>query len=87
MTDFVQQHVDRVEILSTKLHEALVKGDSGAYVARTGSLLRSKTLRNLETRKVFETVMSASNQLPQNDAKKHCRFWSKRTMLDALKKW
>lgn len=88
MTNFVQQHSERVSVLAAKLYEGLISGDEGAYVAKTGSLLRSKTLRSRETRKAFAVIVQAAVGSPceeeQNDRKEK-RFWSKRVVLDALK--
>ena len=60
MTNFVQQHSDRVSVLAAKLYEALISGDEGAYLAKTGSLLRSRTLRSRETRKAFAVIVEAA---------------------------
>ena len=88
MTNFVQQHSERVSVLAGKLYDALISGDQGAYVAKTGSLLRSRTLRSKETRKAFAVIVEAAVGSPvqneENDRKEK-RFWSKRVVLDALK--
>ena len=60
MTNFVQQHSERVSVLAGKLYDALISGDQGAYVAKTGSLLRSRTLRFKETRKAFAVIVEAA---------------------------
>ena len=85
MTNFVQQHSERVSVLAGKLYDALISGDQGAYVAKTGSLLRSRTLRSKETRKAFAVIVEAAVGSPvqneENDRKEK-RFWSKRVVLD-----
>ena len=86
MTDFVQQQRDRVAILATKLYEGLVAGDNGAYLAKTGSLLRSNTLKSKETKKAFGIIVTASHRDPSwdNDQSER-RFWSKKTVSEALR--
>lgn len=87
MKDFAEQRACRVQRLAAKLHEALIEPDSGSFVARTGSLVRSNTLRTKSTRKAFRTILEASHDpdLSENDLS-DTRFWAKRCMLDALKK-
>lgn len=82
--DFAEQHAQRVKQLCLKLHEALILPDSGAYLAKTGSLLKSKTLRNKDTRKKFNVILEAAMET-LNDESKGSRFWSKSVCLDAVK--
>ena len=86
MPDFLEQRKCRVQILADKLYEGLIAGDGGAYLAKTGSLLRSNTLKAKETKKAFGIILEASKQeeLPPNDNGDR-RFWSKRIVHDALR--
>ena len=83
MSKFSEQQAQRVEKLASKLHEALVSGDSGAFLARTGSLVRSATLRTRETRRAFAIILQAA---PNADNDGDIRFWSKKVVEKAIKK-
>ena len=91
MAAFAVQQKNRVERLAQKLYEGLIAGDGGAYLARTGSLLRSTTLRTRETREAFHIILQACTDEEishANDKQKQRdkRFWSKRCVENALRK-
>ena len=89
MKDYAEQRACRVKRLAAKLHEALIEPDGGSFVARTGSLVRSNTLRSKSTRHAFKTILEASNRPDgfENDCStSDSRFWTKRCMQDALQK-
>ena len=87
MKDYAEQRACRVKRLAAKLHEALIEPDGGSFVARTGSLVRSNTLRSKSTRKAFTTILEAAHvpDVFENDCS-DTRFWTKRCMQDALQK-
>lgn len=75
-----EQRRARSETLKVKLYEAVVEPDGGFYLARTGSLLRSRDLRGKANRKIFDHIRTA---FPQhgNDVS---RFWTKRLLSDSI---
>jgi len=88
MAAFAAQQKDRVERLSQKLYEGLIAGDEGQFLARTGSLLRSNTLRTRKTRDAFHIILQAATdeEVSPNDVQKDRRFWSKRCVELSLRK-
>ena len=88
MSHFKAQHARRVAQLTKKLHEALVAEDDGEYLARTGSLVRSKTLRSKKTRAAFSVILTAGDTCGQeNDqVSTEKRFWTKSLVRHALQK-
>ena len=93
MKDFTQQREVRVARLTLKLYEGLVKPDGGQFLARTGSFLKSSTLRSKANRVAFAKILEASkeeesdeqetwNDTPQ---KTKPRFWTERVVSDSLK--
>lgn len=88
MAAFAAQQKDRVERLSQKLYEGLIAGDEGQFLARTGSLLRSNTLRTRKTRDAFHIILQAATdeEVSPNDVQKDRRFWSKRCVQLSLRK-
>ena len=88
MSAFAEQQKDRVERLSQKLYEGLIAGDEGQFLARTGSLLRSNTLRTRSTRDAFHIILQAATdqEASPNDLQKERRFWSKRCVELSLRK-
>ena len=88
MAGFAAQQKDRVERLAQKLYEGLIARDQGQYLARTGSLLRSNTLRTRETRDSFHIILQAATdeEVAPNDVQKERRFWSKRCVELSLRK-
>lgn len=77
---YCAQRGDRVRKLTSKLFEALIAPDDGVYLARTGSLLRHRTLRTRNNQAIFKTVLAACEDEPETS-----RFWTKRVLEDALK--
>ena len=86
MKDYAEQRACRVKRLAAKLHEALIEPDGGSFVARTGSLVRSNTLRSKSTRKAFTTILEAAVPDGFENDFSDTRFWTKRCMQDALQK-
>lgn len=88
MAAFAAQQKDRVERLSQKLYEGLIAGDEGQFLARTGSLLRSNTLRTRKTRDAFHIILQAATdeEVSPNDVQKDRRFLSKRCVELSLRK-
>lgn len=94
MKDFAQQREVRVARLTLKLYEGLVKPDGGEYLARTGSFLKSTTLRSKATRAAFAKILEASKDeesigetLRVNDTPQQAknRFWTERVVSDSVK--
>ena len=88
MSHFKAQHARRVAKLTEKLHEALVAEDDGEYLARTGSLVRSKTLRSKKTREAFSVILTAGDADGQENDQgcTEKRFWTKSLVQHALQK-
>ena len=88
MSHFKDQHARRVSKLAEKLHEALVAEDDGEYLARTGSLVRSKTLRSKKTRAAFSVILTAdeTNGQENDQVSTQKRFWTKSLVKHALEK-
>ena len=88
MSHFKDQHARRVSKLAEKLHEALVAEDDGEYLARTGSLVRSKTLRSKKARAAFSVILTAdeTNGQENDQVSTQKRFWTKSLVKHALEK-
>ena len=85
MSHFKDQHARRVSKLA-ELHEALVAEDDGEYLARTGSLVRSKTLRSKKARAAFSVILTAdeTNGQENDQVSTQKRFWTKSLVKHAL---
>lgn len=81
---FQEQHARRVRALADRLHQALVLPDGGQYLASTGSLLESRSLRTMKNKQLFRIIVQASSDCCGPDDL-NARFWTKRTLKDALR--
>lgn len=81
---YAAQHVSRVDAVAEKMYFAFVKGDEGDFIARTGNLIRSNTLRTKKTKEAFEILLSAKDEM-SNEVSEDCRFWTKALVSNALK--
>ena len=79
---FEAQRAKRVSILKGKLFETLLKEDGGVYLAKTGSLLRGSSLRSLENRRVFASILDAFPV--DHNGEGSSRIWTKRLFKDTI---
>lgn len=79
------QREERVCKLKKKLYEALIQDDGGMYLAKTGSFLRSRSLRTRENQRIFSIIAEASEIPEGEDSYGQQRFWTKRVLFEALK--
>ena len=78
---YSNQLEERAAIVAEKLYVALIAPDQGAWLAKTGSLLRGSNLRSRRNRQAFSIIMQAAPK-----ASADTRFWTKRVMSDAIAK-
>ena len=79
---FEAQRAKRVSVLKGKLFETLLKEDGGVYLAKTGSLLRGSSLRSLENRRVFASILDAFPV--DRNGEGSSRIWTKRLFKDTI---
>ena len=82
--DYAEQRKRRIDLLTTRLHEALVLPDNGEHLARTGSLLKSKSLRTQKSKASFKVILSAMQDDYDPERASQTRFWSRALIKDAL---
>lgn len=82
---YAAQHVSRVDAVAEKMYLAFLEEDGGSFLARTGNLVRSNTLRTKKTKDAFEILLTAKDEMC-NEISEDCRFWSKALVSHALKK-
>lgn len=80
------QRTLRVNRLADTLHEALVAPDGGQRISLTGSLVGWTNLRSYESKQTFQIIVQASlGEIPENDLNRERRFWTKRTVEEAIR--
>ena len=84
-SSFPEQHARRVRLLVARLHEALVAEDNGAFLSKTGSLLKSKSMRTKKNKAIFKTILKAcADEEHEGHVIPQKRFWTKALMKKAL---
>ncbi len=80
------QRAKRVEALSYQLWKALIEPDQGQHVTLTGSLMAATSLRSKKSKEQFAVIARASSdEFEENDQPRDRRFWTKRTVEDAIR--
>ena len=80
------QRTRRVEALSFQLWKALIEPDQGQHVTLTGSLMAATNLRSKKSKEQFAVIARASSdEFEENDLPTDRRFWTKRTVEDAVR--
>lgn len=78
----------KVQKLVTTLEQALVLPDGGRRIALTGSLVGCTNLRSNKSKEIFRVIVRASSSdemLGPNDYDKRERFWTKKTVEEAIR--
>ena len=78
----------KVQKLVTTLEQALVLPDGGRRIALTGSLVGCTNLRSNKSKEIFRVIVRAScsdEMLGPNDYDKRERFWTKKTVEEAIR--
>ena len=77
----------KVGKLVTALEQALVFPDGGRRIALTGSLVGCTNLRSNKSKEIFRIIVRASlsETLGINDYDKRERFWTKKTVEEAIR--
>ena len=79
---YAAQRQQRVSLLKQKIFDALLKGDGGVFLAKTGSLLKGSSLRGKENRRKMAMIIETF-PVPLGEENKS-RFWTKRLFKDTL---
>ena len=86
MSHYQNQHDARVKILAERMREAFIADDNGKFLACTGKLFRSTTLRTKKLREAFKHVLSAADDEVSENDQVQKRFWTKSVVNHALRK-
>ena len=79
MSHFRTQHETRVRLLAHALYHGLIEEDGGEFLAKTGSLVKDRSLRTRWNRSAFNSILKAC------DSSQDHRFWTKKVVRNALK--
>lgn len=82
---FAVQRAKRVNVLAKALHKVLVERDGGVFLARTGALIRGRSLRSKENKSIFSKILGAF-PVESFDDSGTARIWTKRLFKDSLDK-
>lgn len=82
---FAVQRAKRVNILAKALFKVLVEKEGGVFLARTGTLIRGRSLRSKENKSIFSKILGAF-PLESFDDNTAVRIWAKRLFRDSLDK-
>ena len=80
MTHFAEQQAKRANIQKDVLWKEIVGPDGGDFLARTGSILRSRNLRFRDNREAFRKVTEKIARVTGHDQ----RFWTQNVVSEAI---
>ena len=83
---FAAQRVKRVNILAKALYKVLVEKDGGVFLAKTGALIRGRSLRSKENKSIFSKILGAFPLGSFENDKGTARVWTNRLFRDSLDK-